>query len=172
LIVQIDEPALPAVLSAAVPTASGFGRHRKVDTPEASDLLALVLSAVSDAGAEPWVHSCAPGVPWDVVRRAGARTLSVDLDVVSAADLDKLAEGLDAGDGLALGVVPSRPGVVLPGDRAVCDRVLRLIDMLGFDPEEVASRLVLTPACGLAGSTPQNARAAIALVGTSAAALG
>src|SRR5262245_64371455 len=35
LILQIDEPALPAVLSGSVPTASGFHRHRAVGTAAA-----------------------------------------------------------------------------------------------------------------------------------------
>ena len=39
LLVQVDEPALPAVLSGQVPTASGFGRHRTVHPPEASEAL-------------------------------------------------------------------------------------------------------------------------------------
>ena len=37
LVVQVDEPALALVLAGAVPTASGFGRHRTVDRPEASE---------------------------------------------------------------------------------------------------------------------------------------
>ena len=43
LVVQVDEPALAAVLAGAVPTASGFGRHRTVDPPEASEALGWVL---------------------------------------------------------------------------------------------------------------------------------
>src|SRR6478672_12311688 len=35
-IVQVDEPMLAAVVAAQVPTASGFGRHRTIDLPEAS----------------------------------------------------------------------------------------------------------------------------------------
>ena len=35
VVVQVDEPALPAVLAGSVPTASGFGRHRVVHPPEA-----------------------------------------------------------------------------------------------------------------------------------------
>ena len=46
LVVQVDEPALAAVLAGAVPTASGFGRHRTVHPPEASEALAWVLAAV------------------------------------------------------------------------------------------------------------------------------
>ena len=103
LVVQVDEPALPAVLSGAVPTASGFSRHRVVHPPEASALLETVLSAIAEEGAEPWVHSCAPGVPWGLVRGAGATGLVVDLSVLSAGDHDTVAEALEAGVAVALG---------------------------------------------------------------------
>ena len=45
---QVDEPALPAVLAARVPTASGFGRHRSVTPPVASEALEWVLDAAGD----------------------------------------------------------------------------------------------------------------------------
>ena len=73
LVVQVDEPAITAVLSGGVPTASGFGRHRTVHPPEASDTLGWVLDAISAAGAEPWVHTCAAGAPLSLLRGAGAR---------------------------------------------------------------------------------------------------
>ncbi len=82
LVVQVDEPALAAVLSASVPTASGFGRHRSVEPPEASAALGWVFEAVRDAGAEPWVHSCAAGAPLALLRGAGSAGLAVDLDRV------------------------------------------------------------------------------------------
>ncbi len=63
LVLQVDEPALAAVLSAQVPTASGFGRHRSVDRPELSEHLEWVFAAATESGAEPWAHSCAPGTP-------------------------------------------------------------------------------------------------------------
>jgi methionine synthase II (cobalamin-independent) len=163
LVVQVDEPALPAVLSGAVPTASGFGRHRRVDLPEASTALRWVLEAISEAGAEPWVHSCAPGVPWSLVRGAGAHGLSADLDVLAPGDLDDLAEALEAGATLALGVVPSTDPASDPGDAVLTERVLRWLDMLGVDPEEARSRLVVTPACGLAGASYGWAREAVRL---------
>ncbi|WP_300679006.1 methionine synthase [Nocardioides sp.] len=170
LILQIDEPALPGVLAAQIPTASGFGKHRRIDPPEASELLGLVLGAIADEGAEPWVHSCAPGTPWDLVRGAGARTLSLDLSLAGAAELDLLGAAVDAGVGLALGVVPTVGA--LPSDRQVTESVLRWLDMMGFDPEEVGEQIVLTPTCGLAGAaSTADARAALALVRTSAASL-
>jgi len=73
LIVQVDEPGLASVLAGRVPTASGYGRHRSVDAPEASEALEWVFAAVADEGAEPWVHSCAPDTPLGLLRprRAG-----------------------------------------------------------------------------------------------------
>lgn len=168
LVVQVDEPALPAVLGAQVPTASGFHRHRSVDLPEASQALTWAFEAIAELGGEPWLHSCAPGVPLDVVRRAGARGLSVDLSVLAAADHDHLAEALEAGDTVALGVVPGTDPAHTPTDKQVTESVLRWLDMLGLDPEEVGSRLVLTPGCGLAGASPSYARTALGVLRSSA----
>lgn len=168
LIVQVDEPAVAAVLAAQVPTASGFHRHRSVDVPEVSQALEWVFAAIAAEGAEPWLHSCAPGVPLDVLRRAGASGLSVDLSVLTAADHDHLAEALEAGDSVALGVLPGTDQTVTPTDAQVVESVLRWLDMLGLDPGEVGERLVLTPACGLAGASPSYARTALGVLQKSA----
>jgi methionine synthase II (cobalamin-independent) len=168
LVVQVDEPALASVLAGAVPTASGFGRHRTIHPPEASEAMGWVLGAISAAGAEPWVHSCAPGVPWAQLVTDGARGLSVDLSVLTAADHDALAGALEDGVTLALGVVPGVDPVPVPSDTQVVEPVLRWLDMLGLDVEQVSPRLVLTPACGLAGASPAWARSALRLLSTAA----
>jgi methionine synthase II (cobalamin-independent) len=155
-----------------VPTASGYGRHRSVDAPEASQALEWVLDAVTVAGAEPWVHACAPDTPWGLVRGAGAHGLAVDLDVLGAADHDVLAEALEAGRTVALGVVPSLEPAEAPTDKQVVERALRWLDMVGLDPEEVGERLVVTPACGLAGAGWGWARRAMALARSAGSALG
>jgi methionine synthase II (cobalamin-independent) len=171
VLVQVDEPALPAVLNAQVPTASGFGRHRSVDPPRASQALEWVFAAVVDAGAVPVAHCCAGDVPIGLLRGAGAGGVSVDLDVLEAAAYDELGAALDAGDRVFLGVVPTTEPARRSTEKQVVERVLRLLDMLGFDPEEVVGRLVLTPSCGLAGATPGYAREALALVRDSASRL-
>jgi methionine synthase II (cobalamin-independent) len=171
LLVQVDEPALPAVLHAKVPTASGFGRHRSVDAPRASQALEWVFSAIADAGAVPVAHCCAGDVPIGLLRGAGARGVSVDLDVLEAAAYDELGAALDAGDRIFLGLVPTVEPARRSTDQQVVDRVLRLLDMLGFDPEEVVGQLVLTPSCGLAGASPGYAREALALNRASASRL-
>lgn len=169
LVVQVDEPALPSVLSGSVPTASGFGKHRSVHPPEASALLELVLSAVSDEGAEPWVHSCAPGVPWGLVRGAGARGLVVDLDVLGAADHEALAEALEAGETVVLGVVPGTDPPREVSDKQLTERIERWLDMLGLDP--TTGSLGVAPSCGLAGASYAWARRAMQLSRTVAASL-
>jgi methionine synthase II (cobalamin-independent) len=171
LVVQVDEPALAAVLGGKVPTASGYGRHRSIDAPEASEALGWVLGAISAEGAEPWVHSCAPDTPLGLLRGAGARALAVDLGVLGAADHDVLAEALEAGETVALGVVPSLPPAEAMSDKQVVERVLRWLDMVGLDPEAVGEQLVLTPACGLAGADWAWTRQALTLVRSAAAAL-
>lgn len=168
-IVQVDEPALASVLGAKVPTASGFGRHRGIDLPEASAHLEWVVAAITDAGGEAWVHSCAPDTAWSLVAGAGAAGLAADLSMLGAGDLDVFAEALEAGRTVALGVVPSTDPVDRPSDARVTEQVQRWLDMLGLDPEVVRDHLVITPTCGLAGASRDWSRQALGLARTVAA---
>lgn len=161
VMVQVDEPALPAVLAGAVPTASGFHRHRSVDAPSAAPALELVLGSVRAAGGDPVVHCCASEVPFELLSRVGAPGLSVDLDALGAAAYDELAIALEAGRWVFLGVVPAvRPAHAVT-QRSVVERVTRFLDLLGLEPSE---RLVLTPSCGMAGADPGWVRTALSLV--------
>ncbi len=169
VVVQVDEPALPAVLAGGVPTASGFHRHRSVDPPTASEALGWVLAAVTDAGAVPVVHCCAADVPVSLLTGAGAAGVSVDLAVLSVGAYDSVAEVLERGGPVHLGVVPTQRADTT--ERELTDRVLRFLDMLGFDPDSAGESLVVTPACGLAGSDPGWARQALGLSRAVAAAL-
>jgi len=162
LVVQVDEPALPAVLDGGVPTASGFHRHRSVDAPLASPALEWVMAAISESGATPVVHCCTSDVPLSLLTGAGARGISVDLSVLDAGGYDGLAEVMESGRMLMLGVVPATDPASPPDEGAVTERVLRLLDMLGLDPDS-AGDLVLTPSCGLAGASRGWARRAYEL---------
>jgi methionine synthase II (cobalamin-independent) len=161
LVLQVDEPMLPAVMRGQVPTASGFHRHRSVDAPLASQSLEWVLEAAGSALSV--VHCCAADAPISLFRGAGADAVSVDVGVLGAASYDDLATVLDEGGQAWLGVVPTSSEHA-PTTNAALDRTRRLLDMLGYDPEEVSDRLVLTPACGLAGATPDYALAALRAV--------
>ena len=162
VLVQLDEPALPAVLAGAIPTASGFSRHRSVDAQGAAPALETVFEAVRSAGAEPVVHCCAADAPLDLLARTGAPGLSLDLDQLAAEQYDAVADALEQGRRVLLGVVASTRPATPPTDRSVTERVLRFLDLLGgIEPTD---GLVLTPSCGLAGADPAWVREALALV--------
>lgn len=146
LIIQIDEPAVTAVLAGQIPTMSGFGRHRGIAPPEADELWRMVTSAVVSAGAVPVVHSCAEDVPVGLLAGAGFVGVAVDLALTAATDA--WAEAIDAGLEPWLGT--DSPRAV----EAFCSR-------LGFTTESLAERLVVTTPCGLAGRTPLDARAVL-----------
>lgn len=170
LVVQVDEPALPAVLSGSIPTASGLRRHRSVDAPAASPALELVFAAVSESSAVPVAHCCASDVPIGLLVGAGAAGVSVDLGVLRPGAYDDLADLLEKDAPVHLGVVPATGPS--PGDSTgtVIERVLRFLEIVGLDPES-ASSLVVTPSCGLAGADPDQARRALRLIRNVAAEL-
>ena len=157
LYVQVDEPALPAVMAGGVPTASGFHRHRSVDAPQAAALLEPMFEVIADGGAQSLAHCCAADPPIDLFRNAGAGAISLDVTHLSAASYDPLGSMLDAGLPVYLGVLGTSP-IEAISDARVIDRVHRLLDMLGFAVEEVSDRLTLTPACGLANANPAEVR--------------
>jgi methionine synthase II (cobalamin-independent) len=167
LFVQLDEPALPAVLAGAIPTASGFSRHRTVHPPVAVEALREVTAAVREAGAVPVVHCCAADVPVALLQQAGAAAVSFDLFLVagtSAAGRDVLAEAFEAGVDLWPGIVAGTDPAAPASASALTSQVLRLVDGLGLALDVVSPRLVLTPSCGLAGASPDWSRQAMGLV--------
>ena len=80
-----------------------------------------------------------------------------------SADHDVLGEALEAGEGVALGLVPAVDPATAPTAQQLTDQVLGWLDRLGLDPDVVGQRLLVTPACGLAGASPAWARRALAL---------
>jgi len=162
-----------------VPTASGLSRLRPVEAEVLRDRLAQVLAAVQGCTA---VHSCAPSVPFGLIRAAGAGALSFDLSQLRRGEEDGIAEAAEAGLGLLIGAVPAVPepevttgapgraapvqGPTGPGDgsaeaRQTADRIIRLWRRLGLPLATCPDQVVITPACGLAGASPAYARAAL-----------
>jgi hypothetical protein len=160
LVLQLDEPSLPAVLAGAVPTPSGYGTVRAVEGTVAEQALATVLAAATPGGRV--VHCCAVDVPVGLLRAAGADAVALDAALLGVGHYDALGEAVDAGIGLWLGVLPGTDASV--GLDSARDVLHRLWAELGFPRGALAGAVVPTPACGLAGASPGYVRRAFAVL--------
>lgn len=158
LVVQVDEPAIAAVLTGGIPTASGWSRHRSVHPPEVDALLRTVVDTIVDAGARPVVHSCAPDVPVELLAGAGFSAISFDLGLARPDDV--WAETFEKGVDLWCGVVPSTDAAPV-SQKQVVARIETFFGRFGFAEEAYSDRLVVTPTCGLAGASREWTRAAL-----------
>jgi methionine synthase II (cobalamin-independent) len=155
VVVQLDEPSVPAVLQGALPTASGFGKLPAVEASVVQQELAAVVEAV---GGPVVVHCCANRAPLELFRSAGAAAVSFDHGLVQ--DLDAVGTAVDAGLHLVLGVVPGTDAV-LPAPKATASRLRAWWNELGFAADELSAAVTLSPSCGLAGASPGYAREAM-----------
>jgi len=150
IVLQIDEPSLPAVLAGRVPTESGLHTYRAVDAAVARSHLSSIVDGV---GTPVILHCCASDAPIGLFVEAGASGLALD---VSLAPLDPLGAAIDGGVALLAGV-----GGGLPSEGDIAGRLRRLWLDLSFPEELLPSRVVVTPACGLAGVSPERAKAVL-----------
>jgi methionine synthase II (cobalamin-independent) len=158
VVVQLDEPSLPAVVEGSLPTASGYGRLPAIEANVVEQELGATVAALPGPVV---VHCCATRAPLDLFRAAGAAGVSFDSGLVQ--DLDAIGTAVEAGTHLLVGVVPGTDSV-LGTPKATASRLQGLWRELGFPAEALHAAVTLTPACGLAGVTPPYARAAMAHV--------
>lgn len=160
LVLQLDEPSLPAVLAGRVPTPSGYGTVPAIELAVVEQCLAGVLGVAGEGGRV--VHCCADDVPVTLLRDAGANAISLDASKLTIDRYDTLGAAVDAGVSLWLGVIPATDAdITLDEARAA---VHRIWSELGFAARDAAARLVPTPACGLAGASTGYVRRAIAVL--------
>lgn len=162
VLLQLDEPSLPGVLTGSVPTASGLRRVAAVDEPVAQE----ALRTVGTAGSVPYlVHCCARRVPFGVIAAAGATAVSCDLALLAESEHDSIGELAEAGLGLLAGAVPplgpAKAGVGATPGRATAETIIRLWQRIGLPAATLTGQVVVTPACGLAGASPAQARAVL-----------
>lgn len=162
VILQLDEPSLTGVLRGQVRTASGYRTYRAVDRQLVESTLREVLGAAGEGATV--VHTCAPEVPFALLRRAGADGISFDFSLLTEREEEAIGEAVEGGTQLFLGVVPgtdpasdglSDPGGSVMGVRTLWRR-------LGLNPGTLTESVAITPSCGLAGASPAYARAALA----------
>jgi hypothetical protein len=173
LVVQVDEPLLPAVLAGELATASGWGRLRSYEPAVVEDGLRQVLDSLSrstahmaaerDSEAEPTAAAtptAATGVGdlagvWlgsarldgELLRRAGAGFIGLDGAVLDTVDEDEIGEAIDAGVGLLVACVPLESERNDP--RPVMAPVTDLWKRLGFKMDQLPRTVAVTPVEGL-----------------------
>lgn len=163
VLLQLDEPSLPAALDGAIPSASGLNRVREVDAAAASAGLKEIFTA---AAAFAVVHCCAPSVPFKIIGESGAGAVSFDLRLLRREEEDGLAEAAESGLGMLIGVTDfhferTRSGRP-PAPRDLAAWVADLGHRMGVPAAALAGAVVLTPSCGLAGASPAQARQVLA----------
>jgi len=153
LVVQVDEPLLPAVIAGELSTASGWGRLRSFERSDVEDGLRNVLSPAGD-GAGVWIG--AGRLDTALLRDAGARFIGIDGAVLDTMDEDEIGEAIDAGLGLLVAAVPLEAHRSDP--RPVMAPVTSLWKRLGFLGEQLPRTVAVTPVQGLeqldAGDVP------------------
>lgn len=160
VVVQLDEPSLPAALAGRLSGITSFTPVHPVDEPLAMNLLDACVTA---AGTDVALHSCAPDLPWKALLRSAVHAVSVDVSTLTPADLDGIGEFVDSGRTVLLGVVPSTAPQDGPSVEEVARSAVTLTDRLGFNRAVLRDRIGITPSCGLAGATAQWARTAVEL---------
>jgi len=173
VLVQLDEPGLPAVLAGTLATASGYGTVRSVAAPDARDALRDLINALGEGGrgALTVLHCCAPHPPVALLAATGAAGIGIDATLPSVsgrtavpAELDALGEVWDLGIPLLLGLVPAIEPIGQVRARDLAAPAFDLADRLGFDRVRLSALALPTPTCGLAGASPDWARRALSLV--------
>jgi methionine synthase II (cobalamin-independent) len=156
----LDEPALPGVLHGLIPTQSGLGRYAAIDEPVVEAALRRIVDALHAQDVPAVVHCCGSRPPYDVFRRSGFDAVSADLLLHDEHDDDAIGELLEAGRRLVAGVLPSTDGP-LSEVRASVALVRDLGHRLGHGPEAIASQVLVSPTCGLAGASPGHVTAVL-----------
>lgn len=164
-VVQIDEPWLPGVLAARIKTPSGMDYYRSVAAEDARRALTAAVKAVHGAGGAAVIHCCAVPAPIALLRETGADGISLDLtsqasDGRSGHHEEAIGVLLESDCAMVAGVVPwrSRGGPAEPVAASV-KRLTTLLDRLGIPLDGAAPRIAVSTPCGVAGASPDGARA-------------
>lgn len=168
VVVQFDEPLLPAVLAGRLAGVSRLSPVHPVDEARATALLDQCAAA---AGGEVLLHCCAHDIPWKVLQRSTFGAASIDARSLGDAGFDGLGEFVDSGRAVILGLVPAIEPERVPRADDIAAAAAAITDRLGFPRSVLGERIGISPSCGLAGATAEWARAATQLTQRAAAAI-
>ncbi|HKU34256.1 MAG TPA: hypothetical protein VJP90_01770 [Paenarthrobacter sp.] len=161
IVVQLDEPAIAAVMGGTIPTASGYRTLRSIPGDEVSAAWRLVIDALKAAGVVETVVSV-PEIeaPIERILAAGADGVAVPLKALTTRQWEQLAAAVEAGKRVWAGALPT-DGPSLPRTSEIVERLWRPWRQMGL-PASALSGLRVTPATGLAHLKPAEAKAALA----------
>ncbi|HUU01163.1 MAG TPA: hypothetical protein VM425_06990 [Myxococcota bacterium] len=160
LIVFLDEPCLAAF---------GSSGYLGVLREDVVLRLGTAIEAVKSEGATVGVHVCGNS-DWPMIIEAGAEILNYDAYGFGPSMLvyaDQIGEHMARGGILAWGIVPNNHMLHEESAASIEKRFFSLVDRLcerGVDRDLVLRQSMLTPACGLASLTPEDAELAMRLL--------
>ena len=168
VVVELEEPDIADVLGGTIPTASGYRTLRSVSATEVSQSWHAIISALGDAGAAQTVlrlpetgRSAALRAgarsPFALALEAGAHGAALPAAGLTGADWEDIAEAVESGKALWLGLPLPGDNAEPPQVTALVDGVLRPWTKIGLGTALLPA-LRLTPAADLAGAAPSSAR--------------
>ncbi|HET7486416.1 MAG TPA: hypothetical protein VFJ85_00705 [Acidimicrobiales bacterium] len=107
LLVQLDEPFLPAVLRGELRSASGWSG---LPVPEAATVEEVLAGVMAAAGPDAGVWCDAPEPPLGLLRRAGAMFVACSAEALDSVPEEEVGDAIEAGAGILLGLVPAPTG--------------------------------------------------------------
>ena len=150
-VLQVDEPMLGMVMLGRVRSESGY---RVLRTPEQGEVVPALRAVLDQPGAAlVGVHTCEGDPPVETLVAAGAGFLALDLAQLDRRRWEEIAVAVEGGRRLWAGLDLSAPEPLEP--------LLRAWRELGLATERLGD-VGLIPPCGLAGRSPEQARAATA----------
>ena len=154
IILQIDEPSLPAVINGEIKTQSGWGAYTPPEPHEAQIALGQITKANSGLNI---LHSCAPYLPFGLIASAGFKAMSIDASLFGSKLPDVLGEQSDAGNLMVLGI--SAQNV-----KSGIEILKTLANQIGFSTQTLAQHILLSPPCGLISMPLSQARERIEML--------
>lgn len=161
VIVQLDEPSLGAAVTGRLAGVTALSPVAPIDEAVAT---ALLDSCADTIGGEVLVHSCASGLPWNVLQRSAITALALDCTGLDSADYDQIGAFVDSGRTVVMGLVPARAPERTPAAEELATAVAAITDRIGFARSVLAERVGISPVCGMAGAGAAWARTALGLV--------
>jgi len=161
LVVQVDEPAIAAVLAGTIPTASGYRTLRAVAASEVRESWRIVMDALRGAGAAGVVVSF-PEIeaPIELALTSGADGVALPLKALTNRQWEQVAGAVEAGKQFWAGALEVAAVGPLPKVADCVEAVWRPWRQLGLPPSLLPAVRV-TPSAGLAARTPAEATAVL-----------